>query len=106
MPFAGIAAVSIAVYSVGANVYLPHMFSTYVTRYGVIGAVFALISAMFCVMVIVVGSAAVGREVRDELDRIGRGERPGDDEVRRQWYEITAEARSRWKLLRSRGGGA
>ena len=106
VPFAVIAAVCFAVYSVGANVYLPHMFSTYATRYGVIGAVFALISALFCVMVIVVGSAAAGREVRDELDRISRGERPGDDEVRRQWYEITAEARSWWKLLRSRGGGA
>ena len=38
MPFAVIAAVLLAVYSVGANVYLPHLFSTYATRYGVIGA--------------------------------------------------------------------
>ena len=61
-----------------------------------IGAVFAMISALFCVMVVLVGSAAPGREVHDELDRIRRGERPADDEVRRQWDEITAEARSRW----------
>ena len=45
-------------------------------------------------------SAAAGREVHDELDRIRRGERPADDEVRRQWDEVTAEARSRWETLR------
>ena len=54
---------------------MPHLFSTYATRYGVIGAVFAIISTLFCVMLVVVGSAALGREVRDELDRIRRGER-------------------------------
>jgi hypothetical protein len=59
-----------------------------------------VISAFFCVMVVVVGSAAAGREVRDELDRIGRGERPADDEVRRQWDEVTAQAQSRWDTLR------
>ena len=72
----------------------------YATRYGVIGAVFAMISALFCVMVVVVGSAAAGREIHDELDRIRRGERPAEDEVRRQWDEVTAEARSRWETLR------
>lgn len=106
LPFAVIGAVATSVYSVGATVYVPPMFSTYATRYGVIGAVFALISTLFCVMVIVVASAAAGREVQRELDRIRRGERPADDEVRRQWDEITAEARSRWKVLRVRGGGA
>ncbi len=90
----------LAVYSVGATVYVPHLFDTYATRYGVIGAVFAMISALFCVMVVVVGSAAAGREVRDELDRIRRGERPADDEVRRQWDQVTGEARSRWETLR------
>ena len=65
-----------------------------------IGAVFAMISALFCVMVVLVGSAAAGREVRDELDRIRRGERPADDEVQRQWDEVTAQARSRWEMLR------
>lgn len=105
VPFAVVAAGCIAVYSVGANVYLPHMFNTYATRYGAIGAVFALISALFCGMLIVVASAAAGREVQGELDRIRRGERPADDEVRRQWDEIAAEARSRWKVLRPHGGG-
>ena len=81
--------------------YVPHLFSTYATRYGVIGAVFAMISALFCVMVVVVGSAAAGREVADELGRIRRGEKPAEDEVRRQWDAVTAEARSRWDTLRS-----
>jgi len=105
VPFAVVGAIATALYSVGANVYLPHMFSSYATRYGVIGAVFALISALFCIMVIIVASAAAGREVQDELDRIRRGERPRDDEVRRQWDEITADLRSRWQVLRTRRGG-
>ena len=80
--------------------YVPHLFNTYATRYGVIGAVFAMISALFCVMVVLVGSAAAGREVDDELDRIRRGEKPAEDEVQRQWDEVTAQARSRWETLR------
>jgi uncharacterized BrkB/YihY/UPF0761 family membrane protein len=102
VPFAIVGSVLLAAYSVGATVYVPHLFNTYATRYGVIGAVFAMISALFVVMVIVVGSAAAGREVHDELDRIRRGERPAEDEVRRQWEEITAQARSRWETLRTR----
>jgi uncharacterized BrkB/YihY/UPF0761 family membrane protein len=90
----------LAGYSVGATVYVPHLFSSYATRYGVIGAVFAMISALFCVMVVVVASAAAGREVHDELGRIRRGERPADDEVRRQWEQVTGAARSRWDTLR------
>jgi len=101
LPFAIVGSVLLAVYSVGAAVYVPHLFSTYATRYGVIGAVFAMISALFCVMVAVVCSAAAGREIHDELDRIRRGERRAEDEVRRQWDEVTAEARSRWETLRA-----
>jgi uncharacterized BrkB/YihY/UPF0761 family membrane protein len=100
LPFGILGAALLALYSVGATVYVPHLFSSYATRYGVIGAVFALISAFFCVMVVVVGSAAAGREIDDELGRIRRGERPADDEVQRQWDEVTAEARSRWQTLR------
>jgi uncharacterized BrkB/YihY/UPF0761 family membrane protein len=100
VPFALIGSALLTLYSIGAAVYVPHLFSTYATRYGVIGAVFAMISALFCVMVIVVGSVAAGREVRDELDRIRRGERPAEDEVRRQWDEVTTQTRSRWETLR------
>ena len=101
VPFAVLGSALLAACSVGAAVYVPHLFSTYATRYGVIGAVFAMISALFCIMVTVVGSAAAGREVHDELDRIRRGERPAEDEIRRQWDQITAEARSRWETLRA-----
>jgi uncharacterized BrkB/YihY/UPF0761 family membrane protein len=101
VPFAVLGSALLAVYSVGATVYVPHLFSTYATRYGVIGAVFALISALFCVMVVIVASAAAGREVKDELGRIRRGEKPADDEVRRQWDEVTAQAWSRWDTLRA-----
>jgi uncharacterized BrkB/YihY/UPF0761 family membrane protein len=103
LPFGLLGSALLALYSVGAAVYIPHLFSTYATRYGVIGAVFAMISALFCVMVVAVGSAAAGREVHDELDRIRRGERPAEDEVRRQWAEVTAQARSRWETLRLHG---
>jgi uncharacterized BrkB/YihY/UPF0761 family membrane protein len=100
VPFGIVGSVMLAVYSVGASVYVPHLFDTYATRYGVIGAVFAMISALFCVMVVVVGSAAAGREVHEELERIRRGERPAENEVRRQWDQVTGEARSRWDTLR------
>ena len=100
IPFAVLGSALLAAYSVGATVYVPHLFSTYATRYGVIGAVFAMISALFCVMVVVVASAAAGREIHAELGRIRRGERPAEDEVRRQWDEVTAEARLRWQTLR------
>ena len=49
----------------------------------------------------IIGSAAAGRQVHDELDRIRRGERPAEDEVRRQWDEVTPQARSRWDTLRA-----
>ncbi len=102
LPFGIFGAVLLALYSVGATVYVPHLFSSYSTRYGVIGAVFAMISALFAVMVVLVGSAAAGREIDEELGRIRRGEKPADDEVQHQWDEVTAQARSRWETLRER----
>ncbi|HEY4098871.1 MAG TPA: YhjD/YihY/BrkB family envelope integrity protein [Baekduia sp.] len=102
IPFAVVGAVLLGAYSVGATVYVPHLFDTYATRYGVIGAVFAMISTFFIIMVITVASAAAGREIHDELDRIQRGEKPAEDEVRRQWDEVTAQARSRWETLHTR----
>jgi membrane protein len=102
LPFGVIGAILLAIYSIGATVYVPHLFSSYATRYGVIGAVFAMISTLFCVMVVVVGSAALGREVNDELGHIRRGERPPDNEVRQQWDNVLAEVRSRWGSARER----
>ncbi len=101
-PTALLAATLLAIYSIGATVYVPHLFSTYATRYGVIGAVFAMISALFCVMVVLVFSVAAGREINDELERIKRGETPAEDEVQRQWAEITAQAREQWEALTTR----
>jgi membrane protein len=51
-------------------------------------------------MVALVASAALGREVFDELNRIRAGERPPDDEVRREWDTFIDEARARWQTLR------
>ena len=101
VPFAAVGSVLLAVYAVGATVYLPHLFNTLSTRYGVIGAVFAMISGLFCGMCVVVVSAAACREVRDELDRIRRGAVPAEDEVQRQWQAVTAQAWSRWETLRA-----
>ena len=100
LPFGVIGSILIAVYSVGATVYVPHLFSSYASDYGVGGAVLAIISTLFCLMLVVVGSAALGREVGDELDRIRRGERPPDHEVRRQWDNVVGEMRSRWQVAR------
>ncbi|MFI9329901.1 YhjD/YihY/BrkB family envelope integrity protein [Kitasatospora sp. NPDC052868] len=100
IPFGAVGGVLVAVYSVGATVYLPHLFSSSATRYGAVGAVFATLSALFGVMVVIVGSAALGREVREELVGIARGERPPDDEIRREWHTVIDQARSRWHSTR------
>jgi membrane protein len=100
VPFAVMGAILLALYSIGAAVYVPHLFSSYASRYGVIGAVFAMISSLFCTMVVVVGSAVAGHEVDAELGRIRRGERPPDDEVRREWDNVIGELRSRWDVAR------
>ena len=99
-PFAILGAALLAIYQTGAAVYLPHVFSSYASRYGVIGAVLAMISALFGMMVVLVASAAVGEEVFEELGRIRRGERPPADEVRREWDALLDGGRSRWDTLR------
>jgi hypothetical protein len=86
---------SILLTAFAATLYVSHLFDSYATRCRVIGAVFAMISTLFCIVVIIVGSAALGSEISDELARIRRGERPPDHEVRRQWDMMTVEARSR-----------
>ncbi|MFD9396665.1 hypothetical protein ACFWBB_39810 [Streptomyces sp. NPDC060000] len=100
LPFGVTAAVLTAVYTVGAAVYLPRLFNSYAARYGVVGAVFAMISALFAAMLVMVGSSALGREVRDELERIRQGHRPSDHEVRRQWDSMVEQTRSQWRTAR------
>ncbi|MFJ3791217.1 hypothetical protein [Kitasatospora sp. NPDC090091] len=108
VPFGVIAATLTALYSAAAAVYLPRLLTSYANRYGSAGAVFATLSTLFGAMVVIVASIAVGREVCDELRRVRRGERPPEDEVRRQWQELVDELRSRWRTTaprRRRPGG-
>ncbi|MEY9845446.1 hypothetical protein [Streptacidiphilus sp. MAP5-3] len=100
VPFGVVGAVASSAYSVVAAVYLPHLFSSYATRFGPVGAVFAMIAALFGVMVVLVASSALGREVHDELGRIARGNRPPDDEVRQEWAAVVAQAQERWVTAR------
>jgi membrane protein len=102
VPFGVVGAAAISAGSICVSIYVPHLFSSYATRYGVIGAVFAMITALFIMMVAIVAAAAAGREVHDELERIRAGERPADDEVRREWDALIAEARTRWETIRRR----
>lgn len=99
-PFGIVGSLALAAYFAGAAVYVPHLFSSYASRYGAVGAVFAMISALFGFMVALVASAALGREVVDELGRIRAGERPPDDEIQREWSIFIRQARSRWQVLR------
>ncbi|MFJ9537104.1 hypothetical protein ACIRPX_07600 [Streptomyces sp. NPDC101225] len=101
LPFAVAAAVLTAAYSVVATVYLPRLFNSYASSYGAAGAVFGMATTLFGVMLVVVASAALGREVRDELTRIRQGRRPSQDEVRRQWDSIVEQTRSRWRTVRN-----
>jgi hypothetical protein len=59
-----------------------------------------MISALFGFMLALVASAAIGREVFDELGRIRVGERPPDDEVRREWDTFMTQTRARWQTRR------
>jgi membrane protein len=104
VPFGVIGAVLTALYTVGTAVYLPRLFSSYASRYGPLGAVFAMITALFGAMLVIVGSAAIGREVADELDRIREGRRPPDDEVRREWDKVITQMRERWTTARAELG--
>ncbi|MEY9871610.1 uncharacterized BrkB/YihY/UPF0761 family membrane protein [Streptacidiphilus sp. MAP12-33] len=102
LPFALAAGVLEAAYSVGATAYLPHYFSVSASRYGPVGAVFAMISTLFVIMLVLVACGALGREIGVELDRIRRGERPPDGEVRREWDSLRADLRQRWETARRR----
>ncbi|MFJ5546384.1 YhjD/YihY/BrkB family envelope integrity protein [Streptomyces sp. NPDC093225] len=100
VPFACIGAVLLAGYSMAMTAYLPRLFNSYTDRYGAVGAVFAMLSGLFGAMVTTVASAALGREVHDELARIGRGERPPEHEVRREWETLLLQTRARWHATR------
>jgi membrane protein len=102
IPFGVTGAVALGAYAVAGVIWVPHLFETYATRYGVIGAVLAMTSALFGIMLVVVASAALGCEVHEELKRIRRGERPADREVQHEWARVIDQARSRWDVVRRR----
>jgi membrane protein len=101
VPFAVIGAAGLAIYGLGAAIYVPRQFTSYADHYGVLGAVLAIISTLFCIMFVVVAAAALGREMHDELENIRLGRRPPDDEVRQEWDNVMAEARTRWDVART-----
>jgi membrane protein len=101
VPFAVIGAAALAIYGLGAAVYVPRQFTSYADHYGVLGAVMAMISTLFCIFFVVVAAATLGREMHDELDRIRHGQRPPDDEVRQEWDNVMAEGRARWEGART-----
>ncbi|WP_258054681.1 YihY/virulence factor BrkB family protein [Streptomyces sp. Ru71] len=100
IPFGLTGAVLTALCSWGAALYMPRLFNSYADRYGVVGAVFAMLSALFAAMFVLVVSAAVGREVADELGRIRQGRRPSEHEVRQEWESLREQTRSRWRRVR------
>jgi membrane protein len=95
VPFGIVGGGLLALYQFGATIYAPYAFNNYAARYGVIGVVLAMVSSLFGAMVVLVGSAALGREVRLELDRIRDGIRPSDDDVSKQWDIVIAGVRER-----------
>ena len=95
LPFAILVAAGLAIYGVVSDVWIPRLFNTYAARYGVIGATFAIISALFGAMFVVVVMTAIGREITEELARLRRGERPPPDAVRKEWDAMIAAARGR-----------
>jgi membrane protein len=102
LPFALAAGVLEAAYSVAAAAYLPRYFSVSASRYGPVGAVFAMISTLFVIMLLMVAGGALGREISVELARIRRGERPPDGEIRQEWDNLRDDLRQRWETARRR----
>lgn len=95
LPFAILVAIGLSIYGVVSDLWVPELFDSYAGRYGVIGATFAIISALFGAMFVVVVMTAVGREVGDEVARVRRGERPPEDAVRREWEALLDDLRAR-----------
>ena len=76
----------------GGDIYVPRLFNSYANRYGAVGAVFALISWLFVLMVGLVSAVAVGREVSLELDAIQRGEKPSSEQIQAEWAIVRRQA--------------
>jgi len=94
VPFGIVGGGLLALYQFGATIYAPYAFNNYAAERRD-RRVLAMVSSLFGAMVVLVGSAALGREVRLELDRIRDGIRPSDDEISKQWDIVIAGARER-----------
>jgi uncharacterized BrkB/YihY/UPF0761 family membrane protein len=77
--------------AIGGDIYVPRLFNSYASRYGSVGAVFALISWLFVGSVALVGATAVGREVWAELESIRRGDRPSNAQVEAEWTTLRTQ---------------
>jgi membrane protein len=86
---------------IAGDIYVPRLFNSYASRYGAVGAVFALISWLFVLMVALVSATAVGREVSSELDSIRRGERPSRAQIDEEWGRVRAMV-GEWRARRNR----
>ena len=71
---------------------MPRLFNSYAGRYGAVGAVFAIVSWLFVLMVGLVAAVAVGREVGDEIDAIQRGEKPSNEQIQAEWAQVRTQA--------------
>ena len=65
LPAAILVAAVGALLAIAGDIYVPRLFNSYAGRYGAVGAVFALISWLFVLMVGLVAAVAIGREVGD-----------------------------------------
>ncbi len=92
LPAAILVAVVAALLAIAGDIYVPRLFNSYAGRYGAVGAVFALISWLFVLMVGLVAAVAVGREVSEELDSIRRGEKPSNEQIQAEWAQVRAQA--------------
>jgi len=78
-------------FAIGGDIYVPRLFNSYAERYGALGAVFAMISWLFVLMVALVAAVAVGREVWAELEAINRGDRPSNEQIEAEWATVRAQ---------------
>jgi membrane protein len=86
-----VAAVALAL-GIAGDIYVPRLFNSYASRYGAVGAVFALISWLFVLMVGLVSAVAIGREVSEELASIRRGEKPSNEQIQAEWAQVREQA--------------
>jgi uncharacterized BrkB/YihY/UPF0761 family membrane protein len=91
MPIAVLVVALGAIFAIGGDIYVPRLFNSYADRYGAVGAVFAMISWLFVLMIALVAAVAVGREVWAELQAIRRGDRPSNEQIEAEWAQVRAQ---------------